>query len=64
MPLSNIELGTPTLEDGETGDNWRQEALEQIKPFIHWLQIEKGRLKMPFSTYKSIGAVAKEFQIK
>ena len=26
-----------SLENGETGDDWRQEALEQIRPFADWL---------------------------
>jgi hypothetical protein len=32
-----------SLEEGESGDRWRQEALEQIKPFTHLLETEKGR---------------------
>ncbi|NES97333.1 MAG: helix-turn-helix domain-containing protein [Desertifilum sp. SIO1I2] len=27
-----------TLEDGETGDNWREEALQQTQPFVHLLE--------------------------
>lgn len=27
-----------TLEDGETGDNWREEALQQMQPFVHLLE--------------------------
>ena len=26
-----------SLEYGETGDQWREEALEQIRPFVDWL---------------------------
>jgi len=27
-----------TLEDGETGDNWREEALQQMQPFVDLLE--------------------------
>ena len=32
-----------SLEEGESRDRWRQEALEQIKPFTHLLETERGR---------------------
>lgn len=29
-----------SLEDGETDDNWREESLQQIKPFVHLLETD------------------------
>lgn len=29
-----------SLEDGETDDNWREEGLQQIKPFVHLLETD------------------------
>jgi transcriptional regulator with XRE-family HTH domain len=29
-----------SLEDGEMGDNWREEGLQQIQPFIHLLETD------------------------
>jgi len=31
-----------TLEDGEIGDNWREEGLQQIQPYVHLLEKPGG----------------------